>query len=179
MFIFSFLVKRTDSAADAAAGKMDIDRRGIQGFMSKQGLNGKQVCAILIKVCAKSMPERVAGETVRPPELSFFGGDKLVGRIGSHGTGRIVTVGEKEPGRPAVFKPVTRQDIKGVFCEDGKTGQAVFGGTDMYAHGRPADVPIMQPADFTDPEPRRIHEGNDGLMFQIGKRINKKEHFLL
>ena len=126
MFIFSFLVKRTDSAADAAAGKMDIDRRGIQGFMSKQGLNGKQVCAILIKVCAKSMPERVAGETVRPPELSFFGGDKLVGRIGSHGTGRIVTVGEKEPGRPAIFKPVTCQDIKSVFFRGWQNGTSGF-----------------------------------------------------
>lgn len=179
MIYLSFLVKRTDSTADAAAGKMDIDRGGIQGSMSKQGLNGKQVRAILIKVCAKGMPERVAGETVRPSEFGFFGGDKLVGRIGSHGTGGIVTVGEKEPGRPAVFKPVTRQDIKGVFGEDGKAGRAVFGGTDMYVHGRAADVLITQAADFTDPEPRGIHEGNNGLMFKIGKRINKKEHFLL
>lgn len=73
MLFFSFLVKRTDSTADVAAGKMDIDRGGIQGFMSKQGLNGKQVCAILIKVCAKGMPERVTGEMVRPPELNSVG----------------------------------------------------------------------------------------------------------
>lgn len=115
MVFFSPLVKRTDGAADAAAGKMDIDRGGIQGFMSKQGLNGKQVCAILIKVCTKSMPERMTGETVLPPEFSFFGRDKLIDRTGSHGTGRVVTVGEKEPGGSAIFKPVTRQNIKGVF----------------------------------------------------------------
>ncbi len=54
-------------------------------------------------------------ENLDDPELSLLGGDKLTGRIGSHGTGRIVTVGEKEHGGPAIFKPVAGQDIKGVF----------------------------------------------------------------
>lgn len=62
--------------------------------MSEQCFNGKQVSSIFIKVCAKGMAERMAGEPVVPAKFRFFGGDKLIYRIRSHRAGGVVPVGE-------------------------------------------------------------------------------------
>lgn len=40
--------------------------------MPHKGLNGKQVRAILVKVCAKSMAERMAGDALRPAQAALM-----------------------------------------------------------------------------------------------------------
>ena len=59
-------VKRADSAVNGtAASQMDINGCGRKGFMSHERLDGEQVRAVLVKVCAKSMPEM--GSSPFPP----------------------------------------------------------------------------------------------------------------
>ena len=46
--------------------------------MPEQGFNSEQVRAIFIKVCAKCMPERMAGQAMGEAKFRFFGKNKLV-----------------------------------------------------------------------------------------------------
>ncbi len=66
-------VKRADSAVNGtAASQMDINGCGRKGFMSHERLDGEQVRAVLVKVCAKSMAERMAGDTLRPAQAALM-----------------------------------------------------------------------------------------------------------
>lgn len=70
--------------------------------MPEERFNGEQVSAVFIKVGAKCVPKRMAGETVLPAKFSFFGGNKLVYRIRGHGLLGVITVREEEShGLPA------------------------------------------------------------------------------
>ena len=40
--------------------------------MSHKGLDGKQVRAVLVKMCAESMAERMAGDTLRPAQAALM-----------------------------------------------------------------------------------------------------------
>ena len=40
--------------------------------MSHERLDGEQVRAVLVKVCAKSMAERMAGDTLRPAQAALM-----------------------------------------------------------------------------------------------------------
>lgn len=53
---------------------MDIDNRGINGFMAHKCFYGKQVRTIFIKVGTKGMTEGMAGEPFFPskPALMFM-----------------------------------------------------------------------------------------------------------
>ena len=61
-------VKRTDGTADGPAGKVDINRGGMQGSMPHKCFYGEQVCSIFVQVCAKSVAEGMAGKPARPTE---------------------------------------------------------------------------------------------------------------
>lgn len=88
---------------------MDINRGGTQGFMPEKSFNGEQVCAVLIKVCAKGMTECVAGKAFRPAKPAFMGMD-VAGKIKSiNRSGRIMLLWEKPAGGAAIGKPVLCQ----------------------------------------------------------------------
>ena len=53
-------VKRADGTASAIFRQMDIDDGGMDGLMAKEGLDGEQVGAVLVKMGAESMPQGVA-----------------------------------------------------------------------------------------------------------------------
>ena len=109
--------------------------------MAEQGFNCEQVGAIFIKVCAKRMAERMAGQLMFEAKFLFFGKNKLIYGIRSHGPCGILTVGEEEPRWPAGMEPVLSEDIQGIPGEDRIPVRTRFGMTDMDAHGGAADVP--------------------------------------
>ena len=61
-------VKRTDSTADTTTGKVNVNRGGMQGFMSQKSLNGKQIHPVFIQMGTKSVTEGVAGKPAFPSQ---------------------------------------------------------------------------------------------------------------
>ena len=119
--------------------------------MAEQGFNGEQVGAIFIKVCAKRMAERMAGQLMFEAKLLFFGKNKLIYGIRSHGPCGIIPAGEEEPRWSAGMEPVLSQDIQGIPGEDRIPVRTRFGMTDMDAHGgyRSAQTsPTRSPAEY-------------------------------
>ena len=51
---------------------MDIDNGGTDRLMSHKGFYSKQVSTILVKMGAKSMAERMAGQSFWPAEPPFM-----------------------------------------------------------------------------------------------------------
>lgn len=54
----------------------------------------------------------------------------------------------------------------------------VFAMPDMDTHAFTLDIFIAQMAEFTNAQTGRIHEGNHGLLFQIGHGINQGGNLL-
>lgn len=92
---------------------MDINDCGIEGFMPHKSLYGKQVCAIFIKMCTESMPERMTGQSFRPSQSLFMFMD-MAGEIkGIDRSGRIGLFWEKPLRWAVILKPVFCQEIEG------------------------------------------------------------------
>lgn len=147
--------------------------------MPEERFNGEQVSAVFIKVGAKCVPKRMAGETVLPAKFSFFGGNKLVYRIRGHGLLGIITVREEESHGSAGMEPVLCQDIQCILGKDGITVRTCLGMTDMYAHGRAADILVAEGAGFANPQPGRIQERKNRLVLEVGKRLDKIPDLIL
>lgn len=147
--------------------------------MPEECFNGEQVGAVFIKVSAKCVPKRMAGETVLPAKFGFFGGNKLVYRIRGHGLLGVIPVREEEPHRLAGMEPVLCQDIQGIPGKDGITVETCLGMTDMYAHGGPADILVAEGAGFANPESGRIQERENRLVLEVGKRLDKIPDLIL
>ena len=158
---------------------MDINGGGILRFMAEQGFNGKQVGAIFIKVCAKRMAERMAGKLMFEAKFRFFGKNKLIYGIRSHGPCGVIPVGEQEPRWSAGMEPVLCQDIQRIPGEDRIPVRTHFGIADMDAHGGAADVLVSECADFTNAKSSGIHERKDRFVLEVGKRMNKSPGFFL
>ena len=69
------IIKGTDRLPDRIAGKVDIYRSGIQGFMSHKSFYGKQIRSIFIQMCTKSMAEGMAGKPAFPAQPVLVGVD--------------------------------------------------------------------------------------------------------
>lgn len=147
--------------------------------MSQQSLDGQQIRSVFIKMGSESVAERVTGETVFPAELSFFGKDKLVYCERDYVPVRMDPVWKEPAAWPAINEPVIGQDIQCPGGEECIPVRAGLGMADMDAHGRTADIFIAEGADFPDAQPRGIHECEDGLMFTVGKRLDKSPGFFL
>jgi len=105
-------VKRADSAFHGtAASQMDINGCGRKGFMSYECLDGEQVRAVLVKVCAKSMAERMAGDMLRPAQAALMRMDVPGEEEGVDG--RLIPSG-------LFWKEITHGTAAGmpVLCED-------------------------------------------------------------
>ena len=158
---------------------MDIDGCGTDGLMSHKCFDGKQVRAIFIKVGAKGVTERMAGEPFFPsePALMFMyvpGKEKRIDR-----SGRVRLLGEKPLFWAAICKPVFREEVK---CCVGKDCIAVFPGfgmADMDTHIPAAYILITEMAEFTYTQPGRIHESGHGTLFQIRHGGDKLPGLLL
>ena len=57
--------------------------------MSKQSFDGEQVRTVFIKVCAKGVPERMAGETFFPAKTAFVLMDVSGKEKSVNGSGRV------------------------------------------------------------------------------------------
>ena len=89
--------------------------------MSHKGFYGKQIRTVFIKVRAKSMTERMAGQPFGPskPPLVFM---NVTGQVkGINGSGRIKLFWEEPSFWAVVLKPVFRKKIKGSRGKDGIT----------------------------------------------------------
>lgn len=147
--------------------------------MSKQGLNCKQVSAIFIEVGAKSVPERMAGQMMREAKFRLFGRNKLVDRVRNHVLIRAIHFWEQPAGRPAMREPVGSKDLQGKGGKDGIAVRTRLGMADMDAHGGAGNVLIAEGTDLADTEASGIHEGEDRLVFEVGKGVDKIPGFFL
>ena len=91
---------------------MDIDQGRLQGLVSHEIFDGKQVGPVFIKVSSKGMPERMAGEPVFPAEKFFMGTQMSCNVKGIDGTGRVRLFREKPAAGTAACKPVAGEKIK-------------------------------------------------------------------
>ena len=69
----SHAVERTDGRDGAIPGEVDINGGGVQGLMSKESLDGEEISAVFVEVCAEGMPEGMAGQAVGPAEAFLMG----------------------------------------------------------------------------------------------------------
>lgn len=105
-------IERTDCRGSAISGKVYVDSSGIEGFMSHECFNSEQVSAIFIEVCAKSMPEGMAGKPVHPSKPVFMGMD-MSGKEKSVNRSIIpILFGEEVTCWLSAFKPVQSQQVK-------------------------------------------------------------------
>lgn len=125
------------------------------------------------------MAEGMTGKEVLQTKLGFFGKNKLIDRIRDHMLLGIVLFWEKPSAGLAIREPVIRKDLQGQRGKDGIAVRTCFGMADVDAHGGAADILITEGADFADPESRGVHQGQDGLMLEIGKSLDKIPYLLL
>ena len=129
---------------------MNVDRGGIQGFMSKQSFDGEQVRTVFIKVCAKSVPERMAGETFFPAKTAFVLMDVSGKEKSVNGSGRVELFREEPAGRPPVLKPVLGKEVQGGFGKNGITVLSCLGMADMDTEIPAFDIFVLKVADFAN-----------------------------
>lgn len=111
----SYQVKRADSLTDTIRSKMHVNGGGVQGFMPKESLDGKQVGTILVKMGAEGMAEGMAGQTVWPAKPLLVGMD-MSGEIeGVDGLVSTMLFWKEPVCGSAVSKPVLGQDGKSFF----------------------------------------------------------------
>ena len=67
--------------------------------MAKECLNCKQIGTIFIKVSAKGMAERMAGQMMCKAKFNLFGRNKLVDRVRNHVLIRVVHFWKQQIGR--------------------------------------------------------------------------------
>lgn len=94
---------------------MDVNGGRFHGFMAEDSLDGKQVCAVFVKMGAQGMAEGVAGEASWPAEPVFVFVDVPGEEKGVDGPVRIGLFWEKPSHRSSAFKPVCGKGIKGVL----------------------------------------------------------------
>ena len=147
--------------------------------MSKESLDGKEVSAVFVQVCAEGMAEGMTGQPLGPSEAEFMGMDVPGEEKGINRPVQSALFWEEIPHRFAIGKPVLRKDVK---CGMGKESEAVgtvFPMGDVDAHIRPGNVRITERADFTDTQAGRIHEGDHGLRLEVRDGGDEIPGFLL
>ncbi len=158
--------------------KMDIDQGRLQGLVSHEIFDGKQVGPVFIKVSSKGMPERMAGEPVFPAEKFFMGTQMSCNVKGIDGTGRVRLFREKPAGGTAACKPVAGEKIKSFLGKDCIAVGAAFGARNMDPHRFALNITVTEITDFADPEAGRIHECNHRFGFWIRQGGDKSMDFL-
>lgn len=102
--------------------------------MSHKGLDGKQVRAVLVKMCAESMAERVAGNALRPAQSALMFMDVPGEEKGVNGLIPSGLFWEKVSHGPAAGTPVLGEDVQGSLGKDGITALAVLAMADENVH---------------------------------------------
>ena len=100
-------------SGDTVPGKVDIERGGTQGLMSKEGLDGEQVGAVFIQVGAERMAKSVAGEPPGPSKAVFMSMDVPGEEKGINGFILAVLFWEEVSHGFSIGKPVLRKNVKG------------------------------------------------------------------
>ena len=157
---------------------MDINRGGIQGFMSKDSLYCQQVSAVFIKVRTKGMPERMAGDAPRPSQAVFVFMDMPGKEKGVNRAAGISLLREEPSAGAAAFEPVLREDIEGILRQDGIPVFPAFGMRDVDPHIGTVDILITEMADFADAQAGRIHDGYHGFLLDVRDGGNEVESIL-
>lgn len=102
--------------------------------MTKIRLDSEKVRSVLIKVSAKSMPERMTGDPVRPAQSVFVCMD-VTSQKKSVNRERGIGLFRKKPSLwSVIFKPVFRKDIQSIGRKLGITIIAVFAMSNMNPH---------------------------------------------
>lgn len=158
---------------------MDINGGRVQGFMSKDCLDGKKVCAVFVKMGSQGMPERMTGNTSFPSEPVFVFMDMPGQEEGVDWPARVSLFREKPSHGSPACEPVLRKDAKSILRQDGIALLFVFRVKDMYPHAGAVDVFIAEMADFTDPKAGGIHDSNHCLLFDVRDGADKFKGFLL
>ena len=91
---------------------MDVDRGGMQGFMTHKRFYGKQIGSVFIQVSAKSMAEGMTGEPPFPAQPVLVCMDMPGKEKGVNGPVLSVLLGEKISPGLSVLKPVLGKQVK-------------------------------------------------------------------
>ena len=141
----------------------------------------KDVHAVLIAVGRIGMPERVGRQTVLPAEVFFVFRDEIADELGIDRPADIRLLCEQPvPCLKMRLKgmPVAAQELVGIFCKDDKTIPAVLARRNIYLPLPMVDIGTFQAADFMDPQPGRIHQGDHGFFLDIFDGRDKFLHGL-
>ena len=157
------IVKGTDRPPDGIAGKVDIDRGGMQGFMSHKSFYGKQIRSIFIQMCTKSMAEGMAGKPALPSQPVLVGMDVPREEEGINRSVLTALLREEISHRTVTFKPILCQKVKGCFRKNGIPVISAFRVCDVKPHIFTVDIFIAEPADFTYAKTGGVHEGKHGF----------------
>lgn len=90
--------------------QMDIQDRGIQGFVTHEGFDRHKVDSVLIKMGAESMTKCMAGDPVRPSKLFLVGMDVSGDKEGIDRTGIVRLLGEEPAFRLSAGKPIISEN---------------------------------------------------------------------
>ena len=125
------------------------------------------------------MSERMAGKPAFPAVPVLMGMDMPGEEGGVNGLVEPVLFWKEIAPWPAIGEPVVGEQVKGSFGKDGITVRTCLGMTDMYAHGRAADILVAEGAGFANPQPGRIQERKNRLVLEVGKRLDKIPDLIL
>ena len=175
----SHAVEWADSGDGAIPGEVDIDGGGIERLMSKEGLDGEEVSAVFIEVCAEGMSQGVAGQAVWPAEAFLMGKEGLVYGIGDDMLVRVTLFREKPSHRLSISLPIIGEDKEREGGKDSEAVGPVLPMGDVDAHVRAGDIVIAEGADLADAETGGVHEGKKRLMLEVRAGMDKKGNLLL
>ena len=157
-------VKGADGGDGAVPGEVDINGGGIEGLMSKEGLDGEEVDAVFVEVGAEGVAEGMAGEPSGPAEAVLMGMDVPGEEEGVDRPVLPVLLWEKITHRPSAGKPVLSEDVQSGFREDGIAVGAVFAMSDVDAHVFPLDILIAEGTDLADTQAGGIQKSDHGFL---------------
>ena len=113
MEITAHPIEGADGSENAVPGKVHIERGRIQGLMTKERLDGEQIRAIFVEVCAERMAKRVASEPPWPSEAILMSMDVPGEEKGINGFILAVLFWEEVSHGFSIGKPVLRKNVKG------------------------------------------------------------------
>ena len=100
-------VKGTDGMAQVMLREVDIERRGVQGLMSQEGLDRQKIRTAFIKMGTEGMAKGMAGEPFGPAKTFFMGMDMPGEKEGINGKVFAALLWEKKTSGLAAGIPVT------------------------------------------------------------------------
>jgi len=160
-------------------GKSDIDRGGVDGLMSHEGLNIPKIIPGFIHVSTHAMTEGVGSDPFVLPSKAVTG----ILNDGKDGVGRKMSIRFLPREQPffgfAPGTPILGKNIKRFFRQRNISGGMILGMLDVNHHPLPGNVLVLKRYHFRDPQSTGIQKCDDGFVFQVGKSVDELKDLFL